>query len=236
VPPGVRIPPNVAQRRGRRSCAHTSCVNLKLVSQTQHGLRRVTTLLLFGCLVCSALIVTAAALATSEVTKTKVVVYSPFTINGTLSNGVNVIRTVSGSCWEASISSVRPDAWRCTSGNEIFDPCYSGTAKSVACPRSWSGDRVVRLVLTKRLPVNANPPLNTNKSDPLRIALANGVRCGFSGGATGTVAGHRLNYYCTNRAWLVGSPNRRSQLWTILYLSSLKSSTSRSVAITTAWY
>src|SRR5438045_3515319 len=94
------------------------------------------------------------ALAAGGVTNTKVVVYSPFTINGTLAKGVKVIRTVSGSCWEGSIVSERSDAWRCMSGNEIFDPCYSGNTKWVACLRSALGDRVVRFVLTKPLPAH----------------------------------------------------------------------------------
>lgn len=91
-------------------------------------------------------------------------------------------------------------------------------------------------LLTKPLPHNGNAPLNTNKADPVEIILANGVRCGFSTGTSGVVAGLRLNYGCTNGAWLAGHPNRKSPLWTILYVPSIKASTLRSIAIATAWY
>jgi hypothetical protein len=82
----------------------------------------------------------------------------------------------------------------------------------------------------------ADPPLNTARSLPLQIRLTNGELCSFAGGATATVAGMRLNYGCANGAWLVGSPNRSSAIWTILYLSSLKSSHASPMGITTAWW
>lgn len=192
--------------------------------------------LLLGLCACGCLVAAAPALPASVAGKTRIVVYSPFTMNGTLSKGVKVIRSVSGSCWEGSLASARSDAWRCMSGNEILDPCYSGAAKWVACPRTAFGNRVVRLVLTKSLPRHGNKPLDTNRSDPAEIVLASGVTCGFSTGATGSVGGLRLNYGCTNGAWLAGDPDRTSTLWTILYLASINSSTLKPVSIATAWY
>jgi hypothetical protein len=70
--------------------------------------------------------------------------------------------------------------------------------------------------------------------DPYEIRLRHGVRCGLSTGATGVIAGLRLNYGCTNGAWLLGSPNRNSPLWRILYLPSLKASHATSVPILVA--
>ena len=171
------------------------------------------------------------ALASAPV-RTQLVVYTPFTINETLASGVKVIHTASGYCWTGSGTSERSDAWRCFIGNEIIDPCYSGPRTWVACP---SGAGVIRIKLTKPLPLNmADAPLNTNRADPASITLAHGVTCGFITGATGVVGGLRLNYGCSNRAWLLGSPNRGSPLWSILYLRSLKASHATSVAILVA--
>lgn len=165
--------------------------------------------------------------------RTQIVVYTPFTIDGGLKVGVKIVKIDSGSCWEGSLNSARSDAWRCTSdrSNALYDPCYSGTVTWVACEGS-SPKGLIRLNLTKPLPRSkANPPLNTNKTDPAEVTLAHGVTCGFSTGATGTVAGLRLNYGCSNGAWLVGDPIRTSALWRILYLPSLKATRASSVAI-----
>ena len=154
--------------------------------------------------------------------RTQIVIYSPFTIDGQLARGVTVAGSRSGSCWEGSLASARPDAWRCVSGSSILDPCYSGPASWVACATTMADNRVVRLLLTRPLPAtNQHKSVNTRASDPERIVLANGVTCGFLTGATETVAEQRLNYGCTNGAWLVGDPDRSSASWTILYLRSL---------------
>lgn len=171
--------------------------------------------------------------AASTPARTQIIIYTPFTIDGGLKPGVRIVKIDSGSCWGGSLNSARSDAWRCASdrSNALYDPCYSGTLTWVAC-EGPSSKGLVRLNLTKPLPRNkANPPLNTNKTDPAEITLARGVTCGFSTGATGTVAGLRLNYGCSNGAWLLGDPIRTSALWHILYLPSLKATHASSMAI-----
>jgi hypothetical protein len=176
------------------------------------------------------------ALARPGAAPTRIVVYSPFTPDGALAQGIHVARSASGSCWEGSVVNARPDAWRCTVGNGIHDPCYSGARGWVACPVTAFGSRVLRITLTKPLPRNTNPPLDTNRADPLLIVLRGGVRCGFASGATSTVAGMRLNYACSNSAWLVGDPIRRQAVWRILSLPSFKASHASPVPIVSAWF
>ncbi len=172
---------------------------------------------------------TAAASPARTPTRTKIVVYTPFTIDGQLTHGIKVVKTISGSCWTGSEGARRSDAWRCMSGNYIHDPCFSGPATWVACP---SGRGVIRMNLAKPLPrAYADPPLNTSKSDPSEVVLPHRVTCSFAQGATGTVAGLRLNYACSNQAWLLGSPNQHASLWTILYLPSLKATHATTVPI-----
>lgn len=195
-------------------------------------------LIAFALSVALALLTATASFASTTAVsqRTRVVVYSPFTIGGTLAKGVRIVRSVSGSCWTGSLASARSDAWRCMSGNQIHDPCYSGAAAWVACPITAFGSKVIRLRLTRSLPRNGNRPLNTNTANPAQIVLLHGVTCGLSTGATGTVAGLRLNYACSNGAWLLGGPDRGSPLWRILYLPSLKTSQATSVPIITAWW
>jgi hypothetical protein len=173
---------------------------------------------------------TATAAAAGAPSRTRIVVYTPFTINGQLAQGIKVTQTISGFCWTGSEGSRRSDAWRCMSGNFIYDPCFSGGPPTwVACP---SGKAVIRLNLTKPLPLKyANPPLNTNQAAPARVTLAHGITCRFEGGATGVVAGLRLYYACSNKAWLLGGPNRSAALWTILYLPTLNATQATSVPI-----
>jgi hypothetical protein len=175
--------------------------------------------------------------ASAARTRTKIVVYSPFAITGGLAAGVKATRSGSGSCWEGSVEDQRSDAWRCTVGNYLYDPCYSGPPKLVACPRDALGHRVLVIHLTAPLPRGkADPPLNTARALPVRVRLTNGRLCGFSGGATATIGGMRLNYACPHGAWLVGGPDRSTPIWTILYLASLKAAAARSIGIATAWW
>lgn len=112
---------------------------------------------------------TAVVADASAPTRTRIVVYTPFTIDGQLAHGIKVTRTISGSCWTGSETSQRSDAWRCMSGNATYDPCFSGPTTWVACP---SGTGVIRMNLSKQLPrSNGDPPLNTTRADPASVVL-----------------------------------------------------------------
>ena len=54
---------------------------------------------------------------------TKVVLYAPFGFGG-LRSDFKVSSKMHGSCWIESLASSRPDAWRCSSANRIYDPCF----------------------------------------------------------------------------------------------------------------
>lgn len=60
----------------------------------------------------------------AQPTRTQIKLLTPFGPAG-LSIGIAVTEKVNGTCFAASAaSSTRPDAWRCSSGNGILDPCY----------------------------------------------------------------------------------------------------------------
>jgi hypothetical protein len=52
---------------------------------------------------------TATAAAAGAPTRTRIVVFTPFTINGQLAQGIKVTQTISGSCWTGSEGSRRSD-------------------------------------------------------------------------------------------------------------------------------
>ena len=126
-----------------------------------------------------------------------------------------------GSCWTSSALALRPDAWRCTMGNQILDPCFSTGADNyrvVACPRSAIHSvRGTRLRLSSRLPwAMAHRRVPLSARDPWWLRLTSGNYCWLNGGATAAVDGLRANYGCTAMSdWLWGSPNRRSSPWRI---------------------
>ena len=81
-----------------------------------------------GALACSvwATVVGAyAAVSEPHPATTQIRLVLPFTAPGTL--GLTVSAHVTGTCFAGSVAdSGRPDAWRCMSGNRIYDPCFAG--------------------------------------------------------------------------------------------------------------
>jgi hypothetical protein len=89
--------------------------------------------------------------AWARVQGTTATVYRPFSASGAskLSGPTN-----SGHCWTSSETTGRYDAWRCISGNYIYDPCFaSSLAKGfVLCPLAPWRNSGVKLRLTRPLP------------------------------------------------------------------------------------
>jgi hypothetical protein len=137
-----------------------------------------------------------------------------FTPQGRLAPEFHVSARGRGYCWESSLASTEPDAYRCFQGNQIHDPCFapSAHATAVVCFLDpWHSVTVLRL--TRRLP-KAGPPV---KGPPLPWAIVTtaGRRCVFMTGATALVGGQRVNYGCTDGTYLIGYPDTRQALWTI---------------------
>lgn len=124
-----------------------------------------------------------------------------------------------GSCFSGSNAASRNDAWRCTVGNFIYDPCFSSPRAPgvVLCP----GEELrfaIKVNLTKGLPrryANSRPPALDEQ--PWNLQLLDGEHCIFLTGATSVLQGRRLNYACershTTALW--GLPNRGTQPWSI---------------------
>jgi hypothetical protein len=147
---------------------------------------------------------------------TQVVVIKPFGPLGLL-NQYRVTQNVRGTCFSGSLADQRRrDAWRCMAGNEILDPCFASPSVPhgfLACFQAPWSKRVIGFRLTEPLP--ARGP--TRGGLPWGIQLASGKRCTFETGATGAVDGKRINYGCVGGGLLIGTVDRSTRTWTILY-------------------
>jgi hypothetical protein len=172
----------------------------------------------------------------SEAVRTETHIYEAFTASGKAA--IHITKTVDGYCYIGSLAAVRDDAWRCISGNDLYDPCFSshkakGIVLCVGLPWQRSG---VEIKLTKPLPKPyAGKPSTSGL--PWGIETTAGLKCVFATGGTTAIGGVRANYGCTtSNEWLWGSPSRKTQPWTIYIapFDATKLSTRAKIAV--AWF
>ncbi len=145
-----------------------------------------------------------------------------------------------GYCFSGSAAADRRDAWRCTSGNLLADPCFSAgpRSRSVVCPEGPWSHRGLKLALTRPLPhALANHPRPSLKAQPWAIELADGRHALFASGATVELEDQRLNYFFGpgSKEGLWGYPDREQESWTILAAPFGAQQLSARVTIRRAW-
>jgi hypothetical protein len=108
-----------------------------------------------------------------------------------------------GSCWTNSIAApFRADAWRCTVGNSISDPCFAipDSTSSLLCnvnPTMPNNTSTFALKLTKPLPASQVPPGLPPTNWAWLIRLADGTLCTpFTGTLPVTATGDAAQYGC----------------------------------------
>ncbi len=108
--------------------------------------------------------------------------------------------TREGSCFANAIGLGRTDAYRCTVGNEIFDPCFVvDDAPTVVCGANpTSGDIGFSLALTEPLPA----PDPGNLAMPWLLELADGQVCGLMTGTIPGVGERTAPYGCPDQSYL----------------------------------
>lgn len=181
----------------------------------------------------AALTLALAAVARSSAEQsTEIQVFSAYGTQG-LHHDLRVTSHVTGSCWAQSITlSARLDAWRCMSGNQIHDPCFSSpSGHEVACVGNPFDHRTGLISLTEPLPVY-NRPLPP-RTQPWGIKLSSTVRCVFVTGTTTVEQGMRANYGC-GKGLAFGEPDRSGSVWHIFYKSSASASDLHRVPILVA--
>lgn len=193
-------------------------------------------------LLCLALTLALASLsfvADPGTARTQIKLLTPFGTKG-LADGMQVSDRVSGKCFAASVaSSSRPDAWRCSAGNAIHDPCYQrilGDEKQLACPLEgpWS-QKVILLTLTEALPTEPRKEVALESTMPWALELGNGKRCSLFTGATAPVAGMRINYGCPGGFQVVGDIDHSGRVWHVFFQAE-NASTLEQVDVAVAWY
>jgi len=108
-----------------------------------------------------------------------------------------------GECFAGSIASTRADAYRCSVGNAIYDPCLiADDGKTLVCDVDPIGKATpFKLNLSKALP-------EANKADlpqhPWLLKLSDGAVCNFATGGSSLIAEQRVNYYCSDKSVIVG--------------------------------
>jgi|SRR5581483_2436790 len=103
-------------------------------------------------------------------------------------------------------------AYRCFAGNFVLDPCWVQQPKrfAICLSEPWSF-HVVQLKVSK----GYHGALSKHgRSQPWGVQLANGTQCGFGQGATGTVGGKRINYFCAHAKYvLIGKIDKHGKVW-----------------------
>lgn len=113
-----------------------------------------------------------------------------------------------GSCWTNSLAApYRTDAWRCSVGNEIIDPCFSITqSDQLICqydPRN--SDEAFLLKLTKPLPEHFITGNEGKENGAWFIEMKDGTICSpITGVSDVNEKGERDNYACSSSGDIYG--------------------------------
>jgi len=180
----------------------------------------------------------ALACAADSTSSTQIKLFTPYGPSG-LSKLLSVSETVSGECFAESVADAsRSDAWRCSAGNAIHDPCFANImsdGKTLACARSpWENKVSVLTVATPPNPAKRKD-IPRSQALPWALELANGDQCALFTGATAPVAGMRINYGCPGGGIVVGDIDRGQPLWRVFYQKEGAPALDQ-VSVTTAWY
>jgi len=164
--------------------------------------------------------------------------FAPYRPGG-LASGLRVEANVHGYCWVGSeLLLGRPDAWRCTANNRIYDPCFAADSTAttpLACAADpWAGS-VTLLTLTAPLPRDRVNTAAGTSHNPWALQLANGARCQLIAGASATIAGMRIGAACSDGTQIVGDPDRSTGRWRVYILRDGDPSLATE-EVTTAWY
>jgi hypothetical protein len=130
-----------------------------------------------------------------------------------------------GSCWTNSIAAPwRSDAWRCTVGNAISDPCFQIPGKSdLLCnvnPAVAISTSTFILQLTQALPAAEVLPGTAPANWAWLVELSDGTLCSpYTGTRPFTASGESANYGCApgplgDNLNIFGDLNASSSVWT----------------------
>jgi hypothetical protein len=169
---------------------------------------------------------------------TQVLTFQAFDEHGLLPGLVRA-ESLTGQCAGGSLSaSGRADAWRCTSGGRVLDPCFANpSGGELACvPDPFTRDVAILQVAGALARGNRNDPGHP----PWFLELDDGSRCGAVAaepGPTSTPAGgRRPTYSCGGGAQIYGDPDGSKPVWTVQRRVTPASDDLAAAAVRIAWY
>lgn len=116
-------------------------------------------------------------------------------------------KILSGSCWLSSVADgYNKMAFRCMSGNQILDPCFTTALKGVmACDINLFNKSITLLKLTKSLDrIKLNAPKEGDNEWGFLVQLDNNVSCSMLTGTRFASNGTVYPYGC----WYTGKQNQ----------------------------
>lgn len=172
----------------------------------------------------------------SVITPTTIIVYVPQAASST--------PVQKGSCWTNSIAApYRADAWRCSVGNSISDPCFQiAGSMNLLCginPAVPNATSTFVLQLTQALPQAEVLPGTPPGDWAWLIQLSDGTLCSpFTGTRPFTADGQAANYGCApgplgNNIYIFNDFNTSSSVW-MADVGTLSASTSSLPTITSS--
>ena len=176
--------------------------------------------------------------SSSAQTDTTLHVFSPWA--GSIpAQGVTISQTLRGSCTHGSEVLTRFDAWHCSVGGRVYDPCFANTrvdaGAHVLCMNSpWEDATAIEL--KQRLPIGlANPSGDPRRFPPWAMLTAAHEECELATGSLGRIAGLRVDYACAGSGLLLGLPTR-GRTWTQPYAASSTAKAYRRVPLLSIWW
>jgi hypothetical protein len=106
-----------------------------------------------------------------------------------------------GDCWTRSAAADRDDAWRCSVGSAVFDPCFAlseGAPEVVCAAEPATGATGFVVHLARPLPVEPAPAAGTPA--PWRFRLADGEQCDPFTGTMPLLGDEVAHWYCFDPA------------------------------------
>jgi hypothetical protein len=152
--------------------------------------------------------------------KTEVVSWSPFNSASEIKPGLTVKAFDQGECPAADSEEIG-FAYRCTSGNLLFDPCWpdgsNPTEFAICAADPWS--RRVYRIHDPQLLLRAGVPFGKVVHDPWGIVLEDGNRCLLAHGAHNVAPTPKgrlvVDYYCRNGGISLLRDLQRGRVWKI---------------------
>ena len=145
--------------------------------------------------------------------RTQQIYVSPVTSAGAAVPGYRITAHAAGALCESGSEAVG-QAYRCSAGNYLYDPCWAekAAAPTVLCLASPWLHIVTALRLDTPLAALAHVPVEAG--EPWGLRLAGGQQCDLAQGAHNVFRGQVIDYYCPAGLALLRGLNRKPATWT----------------------